>query len=82
MIINFRKKATVALFLLCMKVKKRYISISHVNSLLLSVWEGQQIKEKYQNGFHLKTISHNNQKSNQHIAGAFVNIHTKCEVSV
>ena len=43
---------------------------------------GQQIKEKYQNGCHLKTINHNDQKSNQHIAGAHVNIHTKYESSV
>ena len=27
-------------------------------------------------------ISHNNQKSNQHITGAYENIHTKYEVSV
>ena len=46
------------------------------------MWAGEQIYEKYQNGSHLKTISQKNQKSNQHIAGAYVNIHTKYEVSM
>ena len=53
-----------------------------MNSPCLSVWAGQQTKEKYQNGCHLKNTSQNNQKSNQHIARAHVNIHTKYEVSV
>ena len=35
MIINFRKKAIVVLFLLCMKVKKRYIVISAMKSMTL-----------------------------------------------
>ena len=43
---------------------------------------GEQIKEKYQNGFHLKTTSQNNQNCNQHIVGINENIHTKCEVSM
>ena len=46
------------------------------------MWAGEQIKEKYQNGFHLKTTSDNSQKSNQHTAGINVNIHTKYEVSM
>ena len=33
MIINFIKKAIVALFVLCLKVKKGYISISDMKSL-------------------------------------------------
>ena len=44
------------------------------------MWAGEQINEKYQNGCHLKTISQNNQKSNQYIVGINVNIHIKCEV--
>ena len=32
-LINFRKKLTVALFRLCMKVEKRYISICNVKCL-------------------------------------------------
>ena len=32
MFINFIKKVAVALFLLCIKVKKRYISICHIES--------------------------------------------------
>ena len=36
----------------------------------------------YQNSCHLKTISQNNQKSNQDILGINMNIHTKYEVSV
>ena len=44
---------------------------------------GEQIKEKYQNVCHLKTVSQNNQKkSNQHIVRINVNIHTKYEVSM
>ena len=46
------------------------------------MWAGEQIKEKYQNGCHLKTISQNNQKCNQHIVGANVHIHNKYKVSV
>ena len=46
------------------------------------MWAGEQIKKKYQNSFHLKTISRNNQKSNQHILGKNMNIHTKYEVSM
>ena len=33
----------------------RYISICNMKSLWLSLWAGQQIKEKYQIGCHLKT---------------------------
>ena len=39
-------------------------------------------KKKYQNSYHLKTISQNTQKSNQHILGINMNIHTKYEVSM
>ena len=46
------------------------------------MWAGEQINEKYQNGCHLKTIHQNNQKSNQHIVGINVNVHTKYEVSM
>ena len=46
------------------------------------MWAGEQITEKYQNGCHLKTISRNNQKCNQHIVGAYVHIHNKYKVSV
>ena len=46
------------------------------------MWAREQINERYQNGCHLKTISQNNQKSNQHIEGINVNVHTKCEVSM
>ena len=46
------------------------------------MWAGEQINEKYQDGCHLKTISHNNQNSNQHIVGIHVNVHTKYEVSM
>ena len=40
----------------------------------------EQIKENYQNGCHLKTISQNNPISNQHIAEINVNTHTKYQV--
>ena len=43
---------------------------------------GEEINEKYQNGCYLKTISQNNQKSNQHIVGINMNVHTKYEVSM
>ena len=46
------------------------------------MWAGEQINEKYQNGCHLKTISQNNQKRNQHIEGINVNVDTKYEVSM
>ena len=46
------------------------------------MWAGEQIKKKYQNNCHLKTISQNNQKSNQHILRINMNIQTKYEVSV
>ena len=39
-------------------------------------------KKKYQNSCHLKTISQNNQKSNHHILGINMNIHTKYKVSM
>ena len=48
----------------------------------LCVWAGEQINEKYQNGCHLKTVSQNNQKSNQHIEGAYIHIHNKYKASV
>ena len=34
MLLNFIKKVTVALLLLCMEVKERYLSISDMKSLL------------------------------------------------
>ena len=43
---------------------------------------GGQIKQKYQNSCHLKTISQNNKKSDQHILGININTHTKYEVSI
>ena len=46
------------------------------------MWEGEQIKEKNQNGCHLKTSSQNNQKCNQHIVYAFIHIHNKYKASV
>ena len=46
------------------------------------MWAREQINEKYQNGCHLKTTHHNNQRSNQHIEGINVNVHTKYEVSM
>ena len=44
--------------------------------VLLCMWTGEQIRKKYQS-CHLKTISQNKQKSNQHILGINMNIHTK-----
>ena len=46
------------------------------------MWAGEQIKEKYQNSCHLKTVSPNGKKCNQHILEINVNIHTKYEVSI
>ena len=46
------------------------------------MWAGEQIKEEYQNGSHLKTTRQNNQKCNQHIVGEYVHIHNKYKVSV
>ena len=46
------------------------------------MWAGEQIKEKYQNGCHLKTISQNHQNSDHHIVGACVHIHNKYKVSM
>ena len=46
------------------------------------MWTGEQIQQKYQNSCHLKTISQNNQKSNQHILVKNINIQTKYEVSI
>ena len=50
--------------------------------LCLPIWAEEHMKEKYQNGCHLKTISQNNQKGNQHIVGIKVNVHIKYEVSM
>ena len=50
--------------------------------LLLCMWAGEQIKEKYQNGCHLKTTSQNNQKRYQHVPGINMNIHIKYEVTM
>ena len=46
------------------------------------MWAGEQINEKYKNGCHLKTKNQNNQKSNPHIVGINVNVHTKYKVSM
>ena len=46
----------------------------------LTLSRGEQIKEKYQYGYHLKTVCQNDQKSNQHTSGAHAHIHTKYEV--
>ena len=48
---------------------------------LLCMGAGEQIKEKYQNSCHLSK-GRNNQKSNQHILGINMNIHTKYEVCI
>ena len=48
----------------------------------MTKWAGKQIKEKYHNGCHLKTVSQNDLKNNQHILGTYVHIHTKYEVSM
>ena len=50
---------------------------SNLKFLLLCMWTGEQIEQKYQNNCHLKTIRQNNQKCNQHILGINMNIHTK-----
>ena len=44
------------------------------------MWAGEQTKEKSQNGCHFRCIRQNDFKSNQHIAEAYVHIHTKYEV--
>ena len=75
------KKVTVALLLFCMKVKKRCISTCNMKSLWLSVWAGQQIKEKYQNGCHLK-LKARITKYLMCILGGYVHVCTKYEVSV
>ena len=46
------------------------------------MWTGEQIKEKNQNSYHLKTVRQNNQKSNHHILGINMNIHTKYDISI
>ena len=46
------------------------------------MWAGEQIKAKYQNSCHLKTVSQHNQKDNQYILGINMNINTKYEVSM
>ena len=46
------------------------------------MWAGEQINEKDQNGCHLKTISQNTQKHNQHVVGINVKVHTEYEVSM
>ena len=40
-----------------------------MKSLCLSIWAGQQIKEKYQNGYQLKTTSQNHKRFDVHIWG-------------
>ena len=39
-------------------------------------------QENVQNGSHSKIISQNDQNSNQHIVGPYVQMHTTCEVSM
>ena len=57
MFINFKNQATVALFLLYEgKEEIHNYMQSEVN---MTVWAGQQIKEKYQNGCHSKTTRQN-----------------------
>ena len=47
--------------------------------LLLSIWTGEQIKEKYHKICHLKTTSQNDKIFNGHILG---HIHIKYKVSI
>ena len=46
----------------------------------MSAWAGQQIKEKYQNGCHLKTTSQNHQIFDKHVWRTYVHMYTKYEV--
>ena len=57
------------------------IFIPNKKSLWLPIWPGQQNK-KYQDSCHLKTISQNDYVSNVHLFRAYVDIHTKYEVSI
>ena len=43
-----------------------------MKSLGLSVWVWQQIKEKYQNGCHLKTTSQNHKIFDVHMWGTYM----------
>ena len=45
------------------------------------MWAGEQIKEKYQNGCHLKTTSQNHSIFNVHLWETYVHKCTKYEVS-
>ena len=53
-----------------------------MKSLRLSVWAGQQIKDKYQNGCHLKIPSQNHKIFDVHVSGTHVHMYTKYEVSM
>ena len=50
--------------------------------LSLSMWTGEQIKEKYHKICHLKTTSQNDKIFNVHILGPYMHIHIKYEVSI
>ena len=56
MFINFIKKVTVALFLLCMKVKIHKKTQYEVS---MTVYMGRIANQKYQTGCHLKPTSQN-----------------------
>ena len=53
-----------------------------MKSLQVSVWTGQQIKEKYQNGSPLKTTHQNHQIFDVHVWEINVHMYTKYEVSM
>ena len=48
----------------------------------MTVYMGRIGKQKYQNGYHLKTISQNHKIFDVHIQGTYGHIHTKYEVSM
>ena len=48
----------------------------------LSMWVGEQIKEKYHKICHLKTTSLNDLIFNVHTLGAYMHTHIKYEVSI
>ena len=56
------------------------ISMPKMKFLCLPIWTEEHMKEKYQNGCHLKTRSQNDSMCNQHILGAYMHIYTKDEV--
>ena len=48
----------------------------------MTMWAGEQIKEKCHKICHLKTTSQNDKIFNVHILGAYMHIYTKYEVSI